>query len=282
VINIICESQIPQWFNEDRYLAIKNSTLKEIKSELNNRANILKSIESYENYSPNIWIVECKQLAKEKNDKVELKRIEALERSRKERLQNSAIEEFEWLVNGVISEFMRGFRQDYEEEDLDVNAVTADQIAQAAQDIQHDHIQGVSDKTWITHSYEHQKCFYAEIDLGNATDDEIVEQLRRLLPAIRAELKVDEPQRYPSFKQFNDLFACGVFEYLDLTMWARVNNYEIKPSFLSKVICNERFTAKDLSKGGKVVKHANRAMSHEYQEQLSQEIRNKKAIKRSR
>jgi hypothetical protein len=112
------------------------------------------------------------------------------------------------------------------------------------------------------------------INLSHSSDDEIVRELKRLLPEIRSALAIDNPNRYNTYEKHDNLFNCGVFEYLDLTMWAKLNEHDIRPDFLSKIISNGKFTAKEI--GGKVKRNSQNVMSFEYLEQLSVDIKNNK------
>ena len=113
--------------------------------------------------------------------------------------------------------------------------------------------------------------FCAGISLSYATDNEIIEELKRLLPRIRRQLSIDPPTRY---RTFENLFSCGVFEYLDLVMWAKVNGHKIYPNFLSKVIQNGKFEPEEIR--GKVKRNSEHVMSFDYQEQFGAERKNNK------
>lgn len=116
--------------------------------------------------------------------------------------------------------------------------------------------------------------FCAGISLSYATDNEILEELKRLLPKMRTQLNIKQPARFRTFEKFENLFSCGVFEYLDLVMWAKLNGHKIYPDFLSKVIRNGKFEPEVIR--GKVKRNSEHVMSFDYQEQLRAEIKNSK------
>ena len=85
--------------------------------------------------------------------------------------------------------------------------------------------------------------FCAGISLSYATDNEIIEELKRLLPRMREQLNIKTQIRFRTFEKFENLFSCAVFEYLDLVMWAKINDHKIYPDFLSKIIRDGKFEA---------------------------------------
>ena len=113
------------------------------------------------------------------------------------------------------------------------------------------------------------------ISLSHATDAEITEELARLLKKIRQELDVPEPNRPPTAKgnTHKKLFAYGVFEYLDLTLWLEVSGHKMKPALIADALPERYFDYDYVRKN--TASYARKAMTFEYLEQLKSDIKNK-------
>jgi len=104
------------------------------------------------------------------------------------------------------------------------------------------------------------------IDLRFATNTEILNELKELLPILRNDIDNNEPKRYKFKDKYDLLFSCCVFEYLDLTLWAKAHGHKLSNKFLARILKDGSFTPKQISE--KVKKHAMHALSEEFMEQL--------------
>jgi hypothetical protein len=105
------------------------------------------------------------------------------------------------------------------------------------------------------------------LNLAYASDNDIIEELRPLLKQIREDLNVKPIKKYNLKDLYEKLFFYGVFEYLDLTLWAKAHKYTIESPFLSKTIKDGMFEYYEIL--GKVQRNAMSAISDEYLEQLN-------------
>ena len=104
------------------------------------------------------------------------------------------------------------------------------------------------------------------IDLRFATNAEILNELEKLLPILRKDIDNKEPKRYNFNHKCYSLFSCCVFEYLDLTLWAKANGHELTNKSLARILNNGNFDEKEIV--SKVRKHAMHALSDEFIDQL--------------
>ncbi len=110
------------------------------------------------------------------------------------------------------------------------------------------------------------------ISLSYATNNEILASLKKALPIIRSQMGIIEPKRYRTEEKYLNLFLCGVFEYVDLSIWAYFSGYKITRTQFSLLICGGKFTPSQIDKTVKYnVKHA---MSFDYGEQFRLDIIN--------
>jgi hypothetical protein len=224
------------WFTENRYKSIQNSSLEIVYEELALRYHIKRAIDMGE---PNL------ELQSELfSDKYQL-------------YQNELI--------------------DYPDENViplhsyDIARI-AKQLPQGSLD------SGVHDAfhkfSGIKHSAFDGKGVCVGISLSHATDKEIGEELARLLHKLRAELNVPEPER-PHTAQglaHRKLFYYGVFEYLDLTLWAQIYGYELKLPLIADLISHRELITYDYLRKN-TVKYAEKAATFEYLEQFTADIK---------
>jgi hypothetical protein len=117
--------------------------------------------------------------------------------------------------------------------------------------------------------------FYAGICLKLATDNEILDELKRLLPKMRKELDIKSPKRFRIHEKIQNLFDCAVFEYLDLILWAKANETKLTNDDIViaiKSVSRHIFSPKEISE--KVRRNALDAMSIEFIEHLEKELHN--------
>lgn len=244
---ITCKSQLPAWFTPYRYLHIKKSPISAIRHELMARHLV--------------WVG----------------------------LYETPHEDLRLHFNDVCSELFtdRIVRSENSElaidEDYNVVPMTNRDVIELAEITKQrmtklNHGKNHSELELCTYKHSHYDLdkgnVLISLNLSKSTDLELISELKRLLPSIRQDLGIVKPIGYNSNEKHDNLFNCGVFEYLDLTMWAKANGYIIKPSFLSKVISSGKFTPKEIN--GKVKRNATDVMSKRYLEQLDVDIKNKK------
>lgn len=125
-----------------------------------------------------------------------------------------------------------------------------------------------------SHSFD-GKGICVGISLSHATDKEILKELARLLPKVRKELNAPNPKRSNTKKgqAHRKLFYYGVFEYLDLTLWAEVHGYELELSFIADLISHRELITYDYLRKN-TVSYAKKAMTFEYLERLKADIKN--------
>lgn len=125
---------------------------------------------------------------------------------------------------------------------------------------------------WLTYVHKHESLrmhggdVFVGLDLRFATDNELLLELKKLLPKLREDLDIKRPKRYRVHEKIDNLFYWGVFEYLDLTIWAQSNNNTISNNLLAKVINSEKFTPKEIASS--VKDNALTSISFEFREQL--------------
>ncbi|WP_299795174.1 DUF6387 family protein [uncultured Shewanella sp.] len=129
----------------------------------------------------------------------------------------------------------------------------------------------------IIHSAFDGKGVCVGISLSHATDKEIGQELARLLTRLRSELDVPEPERPQAAngKKHRKLFSYGVFEYLDLTLWARVYGWKMTPKLITDAIAHKELITSDYLRKN-TVPYAKEAMTFEYLEQFTANIKNMK------
>jgi len=112
--------------------------------------------------------------------------------------------------------------------------------------------------------------------LHESTDNEILKDIKLLLPKLRYFTGAKAPKRYNIDDKCTLLSTCWVFKYLDLTLWARSNGHEISNKKLAEFIIEEKKLDQleeqgiDIAKlvSDKVRKHAQHAISAEFLNQL--------------
>jgi len=112
------------------------------------------------------------------------------------------------------------------------------------------------------------------ISLSYATNKEILSSLKKALPIIRSQMGIEEPKRYRTEEKYSSLFSCGVFEYVDLSIWAYFSGYKITRTQFSQLICGGKFTPSQIDKT--VIYNVKHAMSFDYGEQFRLDIINNK------
>lgn len=116
---------------------------------------------------------------------------------------------------------------------------------------------------------------FVSLNLKMATNSEIIDEFTLLLENLRKKSKIPEPKReYRSKEKFDAIFQNHVFEYIDLTLWAKANNFRIPPRVLAKAIVNSDkipiFTATEIQ--NKVQRNAQQILTESYLHQLEVDI----------
>lgn len=116
---------------------------------------------------------------------------------------------------------------------------------------------------------------FVSINLKMATNSELIDEFTTLLENLRRQSNIPEPNReYRSREKFDAIFQNHVFEYIDLTLWAKANNLKIPPRVLAQAIVNSDntpvFTATEVS--NKVQRNAYQILSKTYLNQLEVDI----------
>lgn len=230
--------QLPTWYNENRYLTIKKADDKFIFDELFTRFVVWEEL-------------------KASNNQVE-------DPSKMDEL----FSELKTFDNNAVL---------IDENDFNVHPIAAMDIVRISEVIKGN---PELESAYLHEILNHRttaydgKGFCAGISLSLATDNEIIEEMRRLLPEMRRKLNIDPPMRYRMNEKHANLFSCGVFEYLDLTMWARAYGHQISNAFLALVIKPGTFTAAQIR--GKVKQNAEHVMDFQFFEQYSADLKNRK------
>lgn len=143
-------------------------------------------------------------------------------------------------------------------------------------------------KTDVIHDIWGDKRTFIGLDLEHATDLEIIEEVKRFL--IKTRIKLDAPDPKYSNKRnrkfldlINIFYSRGVWEFIDLDLWARLNGHTFTDDFLANIIETDEYatnekkghTAKSISDQLRN-KHVQIALSFDFSEQLSNYISNSK------
>lgn len=117
---------------------------------------------------------------------------------------------------------------------------------------------------------------FVTLNLKLATNSEIIDEFTILLDKLRKESNIPEPKReFRSVEKFDAIFQNHVFEYIDLTLWAKANNLKIPPRVFAEAIVNAdktpAFTATEIQ--NKVQRNAQQILSISYLKQLEVDIK---------
>lgn len=126
---------------------------------------------------------------------------------------------------------------------------------------------------------------FVGISLSHATDGEILEELSRLLKKARQELyekkllKRKKPLRFNLQEMYDNLFYWPVFEYLDLSIWARTKGIRLSRTYYREafdLLRYKKFEPHQISCS--IKRNTEHAISYEFAEQLKRLMKNHKKV----
>lgn len=107
------------------------------------------------------------------------------------------------------------------------------------------------------------------LGLAYATDSEILKELKALLPKVRERLKIYEPDRHHMNRRIAGLREGGVFECIDLELWAKANGISIHHDVYASAIKRGTFSHKNIPD---LVKRAKVAVTIDFSDQLEKHL----------
>jgi len=245
-ISSLSQLKTPSWFNKSRYKILRKSTLEQLELELSKRSSAMFAIKNDIPIESDVM-----ELFKNSLQDIQLHNNEDTRES-----------------SNTIDENVRPLSC------LDVISINEQIIQKQLSPFNDVHESIGQDVSGID-----GKGIFVGISLSLATNQEIHEELERLLNKSRRALKIKEPLRYRLNEKYDNLFRRFVFQYLDLTIWARINGHEIKRSYIREAIDSISYikvTPTEIS--GTIKDNANHAISFEFLEQLRHTIKDSKKV----
>jgi len=115
------------------------------------------------------------------------------------------------------------------------------------------------------YSFVDPQGVFVAVSLKQATNKEILAEMEILLEKLRTETQVKEPKRYNFDQKYKFLFSKKIFEYIDLTLWAKAYGHKFSEAKLEKFI-QEGLDIENTRK------HAKHVLSFEFLEQMKAEL----------
>jgi hypothetical protein len=246
-ISSLSQLNTPSWFNKSRYKRLRKSTLEQLELELNLRSSAMLAIQ---NDIP---------------------------------IESDVMELFDNYPQEVQLHDNYDTRESSHIIDENVKALSCLDVISINEQIKQKQISPFNDvheSIGQSVSGIDGKGLFVGISLSLATNQEIHEELERLINKSRGILKIKEPVRYRLNEKYDNLFRRFVFQYLDITIWASINGHDIKRSYIREAIDSlsySKVTPTEIS--GTIKENAEHAISFEFLEQLRHTIKDSKKVR---
>ena len=265
LIKNINHVELPKWFTKDKYLKLKKSSINVIDDELALR----------------------RQLDQESRE------------------GNFELTEYKELFEGQSYLFQEQIANNYEFPDENVRALSTFDVIHMYSNLQKNGVDlSLSRESFDNSESLNNLCkpihltsavqandsidgtgLFIGVSLSHATNAEILEEVARLLNKTRKELYQNKslnrksPSRFNLQEMYDNLFYWPVFEYIDLSIWARTKGIRLSRTYYREAFDSLRYKKFEPHQiSGSIKRNAEHAISFEFAEQLKHLMKNSKKV----